>query len=331
MTGVRGRLAPSPTGHLHVGHARSFLLAWWHARSRGGSVVLRIEDLDRARAKPELVDTCLRDLEWLGLDWDGPPLFQSADLAPYEEACVRLVHEGAAYACTCSRKEIEAALSAPHGGGELRYPGTCRGRYASVRSAERGTSRSAGLRLRVPRGPLVLVDGVRGAHRSDVHREVGDFLLARRDGTYAYQLAVVVDDARQGVSEVLRGDDLLPSAARQWHLREALGLPQPRGFHVPLVVDPAGRRLAKRDRDLSLASLREAGVDPRRLVRWAAASTGCDPGAEATAEECLPAFDLARLPGSPAVFGPEEQAYFRGRGPLKESPPPPETRFRGAT
>jgi len=329
LTQLTGRLAPSPTGLLHVGHARTFLLAWWHVRSRGGRIVLRIEDLDRARARPELLDTCLRDLEWLGIDWDEPPLYQSHELAPYERALERLVRDGAAYACTCSRREIEAALSAPHTGGELRYPGSCRGRYPSLMRAERSGS-SVGLRLRVPRGPLLLVDGVVGPHASDPHAQVGDFLLARRDRTYAYQLAVSVDDARQAVSEVLRGDDLLASTARQHHLQRALGLPHPTTFHVPLVVDPDGRRLAKRDRDLSLASLREAGLDPRRLVRWAARTAGQDAEEELSAGAALDGFDLARLPSEPAVFGPGELSYFRGRAPLKESWRRPETRPCGA-
>jgi len=314
-----GRLAPSPTGHLHVGHARSFLLAWWHARSRGGRIVLRIEDLDHERAKPELVDACLADLAWLGLDWDGEVLFQSSDARPYEQAVLELVASGAAYACTCSRKEIQSALSAPHAAGELRYAGRCRGRYASPRAAERTTERAVGLRLRVPAAPLELDDGIVGRYRCDVQREVGDFLLARRDGTFAYQLAVVVDDARQGVNEVLRGDDLLSSAARQAHLQHALGLPRPAWFHVPLVVDPAGRRLAKRDRDLTLASLRNGKLDPRRLIAWIARTTGQPTTEPLAAAELLEDFDLARLPLAPTVFGPVQQSWLRGEIPLKEA------------
>ena len=321
MTQITGRLAPSPTGYLHVGHARSFLLAWWHVRSRGGRIVLRIEDLDTARSKPELVDTLLRDLEWLGLDWDGSPHFQATDLEPYESALEQLVRSGAAYPCTCSRKEIGAALSAPHTGGELPYPGTCRGRFASVAAAEKRSSRAPGLRLRVPHPPLALVDGIRGPHVTDVRQDVGDFLLARRDATYAYQLAVCVDDARNHVTEVLRGDDLLPSTARQWHLQNALALPHPTYFHVPLVLDPAGRRLSKRDKDLTLASLRQAHVDPRRLVHWAARSSGQHPDEPLSAPEFLPDFDLSSLPDEPAIMGPSEPSYFHGRGPLKISPP----------
>jgi glutamyl-tRNA synthetase len=309
-----GRLAPSPTGLLHLGHARTFLLAWWHVRARAGRVLLRIEDLDRARSRPELVEACLRDLEWLGLDWDGEPHLQSADTSAYAQAVERLLERGQAYACTCSRREIERALGAPHASdGERRYPGTCRGRYASLAEAERAWGAAVGIRLRVPVGELALEDGCAGRVRFDVQRAVGDFLLARRDGAYAYQLAVVVDDARSGVTEVLRGDDLLPSAARQAHLQDALGLPRPRWFHVPLVLDGQGERLAKRRADTTLAELRAAGVDPRALVAWAARSAGQSCPERALAREVLSSFDLGRLPRAPVRCGPGELERLRGQ------------------
>jgi glutamyl-tRNA synthetase len=305
-----GRLAPSPTGRLHLGHARTFLLAWWHARARGGRVLLRFEDLDRARVKPGMVDECLRDLEWLGLDWDGVPCSQSGDTAPLSAALERLLETGQAYLCACSRRDIERALSAPHAGeGELRYPGTCRLRGLSARDA---AARALAVRLRVPEGEVELEDGVAGVFRADVQREVGDFLLARRDGFFAYQLAVVVDDARMGVTEVVRGDDLLASAARQCHLQRALGLPHPRWFHVPLVLDEHGARLAKRRGDLALASLRAAGVDPRRLVAWAARSAGLACPEPTTARELVPSFDLARLPRAPVRLTAGELATLLG-------------------
>jgi glutamyl-tRNA synthetase len=297
-----GRLAPSPTGYLHLGHARSFLLAWWSARSRGGRVALRVEDLDRERCKPGLAAVALRDLEWLGLDWDGEPLVQSRDLAPYERACAALFERGLAYPCTCTRAEI-AALSAPHAGdGEARYPGTCRGRWSSLEEARAATGRDPGLRFAVPEGEIEVEDALAGRARFDVAREVGDFLLRRRDGAYAYQLSVVVDDARQGVSEVVRGADLLPSAARQTHLQRALGLPHPRWCHVPLVVDAQGERLAKRRGDLALASLRGRGVDPRAVVAWVASSCGLGGVERATAAEFVSRFDLARVPRNPVVL-----------------------------
>lgn len=309
---VVGRLAPSPTGRLHLGHARTFLLAWWHARARGGRVLLRIEDLDGARSRPELVDACRHDLEWLGLDWDGEPVLQSRDTSALDGALERLVAAGHAYACTCSRRAIEAAASAPHAAdGELRYPGTCRDRWASPGAAERATGAPAGLRLRVPEGPVTLDDGFAGAFTHDVAAEVGDFLLARRDGVHAYQLAVVVDDARTGVNEVLRGDDLLPSATRQWHLARALGFEPPRWFHVPLVVDASGRRLAKRAGDLALAALRAEGVDPRALVAWVAETAGMAPPERASAAELARDFVLERVPRNPAVLAPADLERLR--------------------
>lgn len=305
-----GRLAPSPTGKLHVGHARSFLLAWWSVRRRGGIVRLRLEDLDAARARPELVDTALRDLEWLGLDWDGEVLRQSADLTPYREAVAGLFASGAAYPCVCSRREILAAASAPHGG-EVRYPGTCRDRFADVAAAERAAEGPAGVRLRVAPGPVTVRDALRGDAAFDVEAEVGDLLLARRDGVFAYQLAVVVDDARQGVTEVLRGDDLFSSAARQRLIGAALGLGEPGWVHVPLVVGDDGERLAKRRGDLGLASLREEGLDARALVAWAARSAGVEVDGPLTAAEVAPAFELAGVPAAPARFGESELAEVR--------------------
>ncbi len=298
-----GRLAPSPTGHLHLGHARTFLLAWWHARARGGRVLLRLEDLDRARVKPGMSAECLRALEWLGLDWDETPSLQSEDTSALTLAVERLLAAGQAYLCACSRADIARALSAPHASdGELRYPGTCR-----TRAAGADFDSALAVRLRVPEGEVELEDGVAGRFRADVQRDVGDFLLARRDGFFAYQLAVVVDDARMGVNEVLRGDDLRASAARQWHLQRALGLPHPRWFHVPLVVDEHGARLAKRRGDLALAALRSDGVDPRRIVAWAARSAGLACPEAASAREVLAHFDLARLPRGPVRFGPEDR------------------------
>ena len=297
-----GRLAPSPTGRLHLGHARSFLLAWWHARSRGGRIVLRIEDLDRERSKQEWVDGCLRDLEWLGLDWDGPALRQSADTTALERTAETLVEQGLAYPCICTRAEI-AAAGAPHAGErEVVYPGTCRGRWSGFEAAERASGRRAALRVRIPPGPVEIEDLVCGRSSFDVAREVGDLLARRRDGVWAYQFAVVVDDARQGVTEVLRGDDLLPSAARQWHLQRACALPHPTWVHVPLVVHPSGERLSKRRADLALSHLRHAGVDARAVVAWAAQCSGQGELERSTAAEVLPGFDLGRLPPTAVVL-----------------------------
>lgn len=305
-TPIVGRLAPSPTGHLHLGHARSFLLAWWHARSRGGRIVLRIEDLDADRVKPGMVDATFRDLEWLGLDWDGEPVLQSSGAERFDEAVRRLVDEGSAYPCVCTRAEIAASQSAPHAGQEARYPGTCRGRFASVADAEAKSGRPACVRLVAREGVVQVDDRFAGAFASDVQAEVGDFPIARKAGAAAYQLAVVVDDALAGVTEVVRGDDLLPSAARQFLVQEALGLPHPAWFHVPLVVDEDGRRLAKRTDALALASLREQGLDPRRLVGWIARHSGIEGAERESARDLLPAFDMRRVPRTPVACGPED-------------------------
>ena len=302
-----GRLAPSPTGLLHLGHARTFLLAFWHVRARAGRLLMRMEDLDGPRSEMRFADAALADLEWLGLEWDGEPFVQSSQLLRLNAAVAALIEAGKAYPCVCSRGDIRSAQSAPHTDSpEPRYPGTCRGRYASFAEAERVSGRAAGARLLVPEGSITIEDGVAGSSTWDVARDVGDFLIAKRDKAPAYQLAVVVDDHAQGVNEVLRGADLLASAARQWHVQNALALPHPAWFHVPLVTDESGRRLAKREADLSLAELRAAGTDPRAIVAWAARSAGIAVGDRVTATEVTPRFELAALPKEPVLLEPEQ-------------------------
>jgi glutamyl-tRNA synthetase len=302
-----GRLAPSPTGKLHVGHARTFLLAYWQARSRGGRLVMRLEDLDAPRLVPGAAEGCLRDLTWLGLEWDGPAVVQSEGEARIRAAAERLLLDSRAYPCVCTRGEMREAAGAPHAGdAELRYPGTCRGRFTSVEEAERVTGRQAGVRFLVPGVAVAFVDGLAGPYSVDVAETVGDFLIARKGGSPSYQLAVVVDDAAQGVTEIVRGNDLLPSAARQMLLRYALGLAPPAEWHVPLVRDDAGQRLAKRYDSLSLAELRDRGVDPRALVAWAAKSAGLDTADRVTASEVAPAFDMRRVPTHDVTFGARE-------------------------
>ena len=294
---VIGRLAPSPTGLLHLGHARTFLVAWWSARSQGGRIVLRVEDLDGARAESKYIDAALRDLEWLGLDWDGAPFIQSSGLPRLSAAITTLVERGLAYACTCTRGDVRNAQSAPQQGvSEPRYPGTCRGRYSSLGQAEAQSGRPAGIRLLVPDGAVEFVDRLAGPQRFDVQAEVGDFLIARRNGAPAYQLAVVVDDAFQAVNEVVRGNDLLSSTARQIVIERALGLSQPSWMHLPLVVDAGGRRLAKREASLGLAELRERGVDARAIVSFAARSSGMNVPPLVSAREALAAFDANLIP-----------------------------------
>jgi glutamyl-tRNA synthetase len=268
-----------------------------------------MEDLDGPRVQPKMIDAALHDLEWLGLDWDGRMLLQSEGLPRLNEAVNLLLERGLAYPCVCSRGELRTAQSAPQQGeGEMRYPGTCRGRFASLDQAETETGREAGVRLLVPSTPVTIEDGIHGPCRFAVAEQVGDFLIARRNKAPAYQLAAAVDDSTQGVTEVLRGDDLLPSAARQWLVQQALGLPHPRYFHVPLVLDAVGRRLAKRADDLSLSELRGRGVDPRQVVAWAARCSGMNVAERLTPAEALSAFDLARLPREPVLLADSEFA-----------------------
>lgn len=294
---VVGRLAPSPTGHLHLGHARSFLLAWWHARSRGGRIILRLEDLDVERIKPGMLEATIEDLRWLGLDWDGEVYIQSLSVGEINAAATALVDRGLAYPCICTRREIQAAMSAPHGDQfDTIYPGTCRGKYQSLAAAERGSGRPAALRFIVPDILVRIEDHIQGVHTFDARRSIGDFPVLRRLGMPAYQLAVVVDDARQGITEIVRGADLLESCARQWLLQDALGYDHPRWWHVPLITDAAGRRLAKRSDDVSLARLRAAGADPRHIIAWVARSAGMVVPERIQAKELLDEFDITRLP-----------------------------------
>ena len=307
---LTGRLAPSPTGLLHLGHARSFLLAWWQVRAAGGRIVLRIEDLDQERSRDEFADAALRDLAWLGLDWDGPVVRQSERSDAHADALLRLERDGRAYPCICTRAEVLAdAVRAPHSGERERvYPGTCRGRFELRSAATAETGRSAGLRLLVPAGRTEFDDGLCGRQSQDIARDVGDFPVMRRDGVPSYQLAVVVDDAIDGVDTVLRGDDLLPSTARQKLLQEELELPHPRWFHVPLVTDEEGLRFAKRNDALSLQTLRDDGVDPRAIVGWAARSAGQAVPERTSANDVVASFALENVPSAPVRFSAVDRA-----------------------
>lgn len=277
---VRGRLAPSPTGYLHLGNARSFLLAWLQARAAGGEVLLRIEDLDQARAAPGAAEAIVRDLEWLGLDWDNeltPEYVQSNRMGRYREALDELRRRGLVYECFCSRRELREIASAPHGSGGPLYPGTCRDLTAEER-ARRAAAKEPALRFRVEPGTVVeFLDLVAGPQREDLAESVGDFIIARADGVPSYQLAVVLDDLAMGVTHVLRGDDLLSSTGRQIQLFRTFGGEPPVYAHVPLILGPDGVRLAKRHGSVSLAELRAAGHDPRAVVGWLAWSCGLLP------------------------------------------------------
>lgn len=279
---VTGRLAPSPTGALHLGHAFSFLAAAWSARRRGGRLVLRLEDVDTDRAAEEHIRSCIEDLRWLGIDWDGEPILQSARTEHHRRAIDLLVAHGLAYPCVCTRSDLllagsgEESPGAPHDVG-ARYPGTCRGKYTSLEEAEAATQRDAGLRFRTGSESISFHDKVFGDFSEKLTQSVGDFLILRRNKVPAYQLAVVTDDHRDSVTEVVRGSDLLSSTARQIALCRALGIPSPGYAHLPLVCDTTGRRLAKRDRARSLQELRAEGISSSRILRWAWRALGQDP------------------------------------------------------
>ena len=293
-----GRYAPSPTGDLHLGNLRTALLAWLFARSAGSRFAMRMDDLDAAVSKPEHEASQLRDLADLGLDWDGDVVRQSERRHRYDEAITRLEAAGLTYACYCTRREILEAASAPHGPVGA-YPGTCRDLTPAQRAEREASGRPPALRLRTG-GEVV---GVDDRLHGRVELAVDDVVLRRNDGTPAYNLAVVVDDADQGVDEVVRGDDLLPSTPRQAHLARTLGLTVPAYAHVPLVLAPDGSRLAKRHGAVTLADRVARGETPATVLGALAASLGlAEPGESVTPADLLPRFDPDALPRDPWVF-----------------------------
>jgi glutamyl-tRNA synthetase len=310
------RLAPSPTGALHLGNARTFLVNCLLARQRGWEVLLRVEDLDGPRIRPGAAAGMLEELAWLGLEWSGPIVHQSSRQAAYEAALRRLIEAGAAYPCTCSRKDVLLAARAPHADDATgAYPNTCRDRFDSAEAARAQTGRPVAWRVKVPDEPVAFEDAFAGRQEFDLLRTCGDFAVFRGEGAAAYQLAVVVDDAAAGVDAIVRGDDLLESAARQIHLRRRLELgPEPRYWHLPLVVGEDGRRLAKRHGDTRLGTYRAVGTTPQRLLGLLGAWCGLlERPREASLPELLERFDLARLPKGPVVFTKTDDDYLRGR------------------
>lgn len=264
----RGRLAPSPTGYLHLGHARTFWTAQERAQTAGGELVLRIDDLDGARCRPEFVQASIEDLTWFGIRWEGEPVLQSQRLELYQAAFEKLRAAKLIYPCICSRRDVMQSINAPHAGDdEPIYPGTCRDRHFSEVEL---AGRQVGWRFRVPDGRQVsFVDGRVGTQSLEAGRDFGDFVVWRHDNLPSYQLAVVVDDSEMRITEVVRGEDLLRSTARQLLLYEAFDLSPPRFYHCPLIVDTEGRRLAKRYDSLSVRQLRALGQSPEQIrAQW---------------------------------------------------------------
>ena len=288
--GTVGRFAPSPSGRMHVGNAFASLMAWLAARAEGGRMVLRIEDLDERTRDRSVAETLIDDLAWMGLSWDEGPYWQSERIEIYAGAVARLEEKGLTYPCFCSRADLHAA-TAPHASdGTYVYQGTCR-RLSPAEVEARRAERAPSTRLIVDGFEVEYVDAVFGRQHEVLERDCGDFVVRRADGIYAYQLACAVDDALMGVTQVVRGNDLLGSTGRQMYVQRLLGLPSPSYGHVPLLVAADGRRLAKRDGDLDMGELRSRGVSAERLVGWLGSLAGLvDKGAALSADELVAYF-----------------------------------------
>lgn len=307
---IRGRFAPSPTGEMHLGNAWTALIAWLHVRAAGGSMVLRVEDLDPDRSRLEYTAGVIDDMKWLGLDWEegpdvgGPyaPYCQDERRDLYEQALVSLADAGFIYPCYCTRAELSA--SAPHAGEIVhRYPGTCRHRK------ELPPGRTPAWRLAVPEGVITFTDLIRGQAAQNVSDAVGDFVVRRSDGVHAYQLAVVVDDGLMNITHVIRGDDLLESTPRQILLYRLLGFIPPAFAHVPLLFGEDGHRLSKRQRDLSIAALRRQRVRAEDINGYLAWKAGfIDKRQPVAARELIPLFSFEKLPADPIVI--ENNAFL---------------------
>lgn len=322
-TAVTGRLAPSPTGALHLGNARTFLLAWLSARQQAGRLILRIEDIDSPRVKPWATANTLADLAWLGLDWDAgpdkPPLdpalatadyVQTHRLPRYQQILAELIAAGRVYACQCTRSEVAQAASAPHEKtwpaleGPI-YPGTCRARPLDPENLKQPDKYA--WRWHFPNTLMTWHDRRLGELSAKPAEQLGDFVIARSDGTPAYQLAVVVDDHDMGVNEVVRGDDLLCSTYRQLAILQHLQWNAPSYVHVPLLVGPDGRRLAKRHGDSRLSTYREQGLAAEQLVGYLAWTLNLQPRPTPIhPQQLLGRLDWSLLPNHPTVVQPAE-------------------------
>ncbi len=317
MLSLRGSRHRRPARCIWATFAHSsFMWAWLSARTQGGRVLMRIEDLETPRVKPGIAEKMLDDLRWLGFDWDGEASVQTRRRAFYAEIFERLRAQNTVYPCVCTRGEmLAAAQGAPHDGDhELRYPATCRHRSASEiceRAAQ--TGREPAWRLKTEPGALEFNDLLVGIQRADPHAEVGDFIVARAPDNPAYQLAVVADDIASGVTEVVRGDDLIPSTARQLLLYRLLDAEPPRYGHAPLVVGPDGKRLAKRHGDARIASFRERRISPERIIGTLARWSGLIDANDATLSELAPLWSWQKLPRERVILTSEKLAEFEAR------------------
>ena len=309
----RGRFAPSPSGRMHLGNAWTALLAWLDIRKLGGTMVLRIEDLDPDRCRPQFAEGLVEDLQWLGLDWDEGPdrpgvaasYKQSERSDLYRAAFDSLVQRGLVYPCFCSRAELRSVASAPHAGDvEQVYSGRCAGLSTAAQAEKLSVRRQAAYRLRVGETEISFNDQLFGPQRQKLNQCCGDFVIRRSDGVYAYQLAVVVDDAAMQIDRVLRGADLLASTPRQIYLWQLLGYLPPTFIHAPLLLAADGSRLSKRQGSLTIEALRGSGVRPEKIIGQLAVWAGLIEQPEPLRpDELIDGFSLDRLPREPVVVG----------------------------
>ena len=296
---MKGRFAPSPTGIMHLGNVMCALLSWLSAKSKDGTWVLRIEDLDPDRSRRQFADRLMHDLEWLGLTWDEGPYFQSERHERYAAALERLCAMDLVYPCFCTRADIMATQAPHESDGRIVYAGTCRARTYNKKDMER-----AALRLKVPDREIAFTDGHYGPQRVNLSRHCGDFIIRRKDGAWAYQLAVVVDDAEMGITEVVRGSDLLLSSPQQIYLAELLGYPLPSFIHLPLLCNAQGQRLSKRDKSLDMEALR-SGFTAEEIVGRLAFLAGLKADdAPCTTEELLSVFSWNKVPCNDIAVNP---------------------------
>ena len=299
---VCGRFAPTPSGRIHLGNILCAMLSWLSVRAAGGTYLLRIEDLDAMRCPRELADQIEDDLHWFGIDWDaggsagGDAWYQSKRTEIYDRGFAELERQGLLYPCFCSRAELHAAQAPHRSDGTYVYAGTCRG-LTPEQIAQKRRQRPPAARVRVPDRVISFADGCQGTYCENLARDCGDFIIRRSDGVYGYQLAVVVDDAAMGVTEGVRGRDLLESTPRQLYLYEVLGLAAPCFYHIPLLTAPDGRRLSKRDGDLDLGLLRARFGRPEPIVGMLAAAIGLRPTTQPVAlRELIADFSWERIP-----------------------------------